>query len=189
MRYNLSYEGCLICAVAIVMLLIGSTVYAGYQDVFVSSDNPDDPYYSPGAEMWSWPVGWTGITLPKQYIIAPGGSLWLGLENIQQPEPWIKTVTLEFWSAGVVPVAFKAGNQDGTTKTWSMELVDSTTTYRKWVGTIQPQPGWEWVELRNQLSTEQTINITNLTSSCVPEPATICLLGFGGLLLRRRKSA
>jgi len=35
----------------------------------------------------------------------------------------------------------------------------------------------------------ETAQVTDLTITQVPEPATLCLLGLGGLLLRRRKNA
>ena len=125
-------------------------------------------------------------------LLQPGESIWLGLANEQRLEPWFKLITLEFFTGGVVPIEYKAGFEDGSTITWSMNLVDSTTIYRRWEGRIDPQPGWEWVRLYNQLDTEQSLRIESFTSKCVvpvPGAAMLTVMGAGMVDWLRRRNA
>jgi hypothetical protein len=54
-------------------------------------------------------------------------------------------------------------------------------------GEIDPQP--EYVGL--SVTVPGLTSVTDIWAgeNCIPEPATICLLGLGGLLLRRKRSA
>jgi len=150
-------------------------------------NSPPDPEFD--GQGWSWPDPWTPIVLPmdQPMTIPAGGGIFLGLAN-EEVKDWTKIVTLEFFTGAVVPVEFKAGYEDGETKTWTMELVDSTTTYRKWQGAIFNQPGWEWVRLHNPLQEEQSLRIQSFSSECViPEPLTITLLSLGMALAGVRR--
>ncbi|NLK41863.1 MAG: PEP-CTERM sorting domain-containing protein [Planctomycetes bacterium] len=177
------------------LMCIVGVAQAAVNDVYIiNPTSPPDPVFDP-EKGWAWPDPWELVPAPTNdeplvRTLGASGSLWLGLGNAQIPN-WTKIVTLEFWGV-VVPVDFKTGYEDGTTKTWTMELVDSTTAWRKWEGTIKPQPGWEWVELHNNLNDPQEIRITRFDSICVPEPATLIIVAIGGSMvgmLRRRKVA
>ena len=70
-----------------------------------------------------------------------------------------------------------------------------------WHWTVDPQPPCEFIQFPDtgywhlgQIVNEQEpyyagVDIVEIGTLCIPEPVTICLLGLGGLLLRRRKSA
>lgn len=61
-------------------------------------------------------------------------------------------------------------------------------TTRTDVFRIEPNPDEEWINY-HWLGEEIGLDYVNVYTICVPEPMTIALLGFGGLMLRRRRKA
>ena len=53
---------------------------------------------------------------------------------------------------------------------------------------IEPNPVEEWIDL-SFMNSGCSIDYVIVDTICIPEPATMCLLGLGGLLIRRKKSA
>lgn len=49
--------------------------------------------------------------------------------------------------------------------------------------TIQPNPFWEWIALKGDILVDDLA----IDTICIPEPATICLLGLGMLTLLRKR--
>jgi hypothetical protein len=186
-----------LAAMAGVLSVVGYASAAAYLDVYeydgVSRTNPPNPTYDPAGDRVDWASPpWRPLVVPmdEPRMTPPGGSWFLGLTNRFEPLP-LKVVTLECFTGGVVPAEGVAGFADGTTTTWTMSLRDSTTTYRKFVGYITPQPVWEWIELRNPLDTAQSVRIQSFTSVCrIPEPTILggaVLMGLS--LLRTRRAA
>ena len=57
-----------------------------------------------------------------------------------------------------------------------------------WEFTIEPNPEYELISLAPYECTMYIDEIV-VDTICVPEPATLCLLAFGGFMLRRKRTA
>ena len=96
----------------------------------------------------------------------PGG-------NDQTPtmpdEPWVAVTPFQ---------EMEMHRWDNTPDTWTHSLFEIT---------IWPNPPGEWITIKGDILVDQVI----IDTICIPEPATIFLLGIGGLmtLTRKRRSA
>ena len=55
---------------------------------------------------------------------------------------------------------------------------------------IEPNPTEEYIcYMLNQEGPLQSIDYVYISTQCIPEPATMCLLGLGGLMLRKKRKA
>lgn len=184
-----------IVLLASALALIGSSAMADYLDTFLSRTNPPpDPIVNPeGNVTWE---GWEQIFLPLEGVpIGPGDSIFLGLENIYVQSLW-KKVTLEYEAVEAVwhdrtrmgyPPGVPGGG--GWDDLPGIQHGYSSQTHRHLVeATINPQPSWEWIELKNPLDQQVNVNILAFTSVC-PGPGALALLSFGGLIAHRRRRA
>jgi len=127
------------------------------------------------------------------------GVVYLNLKNVYEPE-LIKEIYIYIegtTSDPVNPPTFRAGSNDGfytypkpeTVFNGSMGGINNGDGTWRYIlsGEIIPQPA----------SVYLTFYVPGLTSvtdiwageNCIPEPATICLLGIGGLALLRKRRA
>lgn len=159
--------------------------------------------------LWSapptWPEANEGSTSDDPYWITGSGHTRLYVPNFAQPEPWSKKVYLELTFkdlqtrglASNMPIFVPASVPESYESSSAWPSVDpSDPLVVTWTWTIEPQPPWEILDLGNTIwaldpiGGSNPVQEINVASKCVPEPATICLLGLGGLgLLHKRKSA
>ncbi|MHC4623781.1 MAG: PEP-CTERM sorting domain-containing protein [Planctomycetota bacterium] len=117
------------------------------------------------------------------------GYIEITIDNFDQANPY-KEIWLQLtWWAEENPVIY-ATVPGGTGELWP-EVVDSQTpgwnlaTY-KWH--IEPNPDSETIFITPGLCALYVTEIV-IDTICVPEPATLCLLGLGGLFLLRKRRA
>ena len=181
------------------MSVAANPALADYLDIFLSvgdqRSNPSDPLVDPNGEV-TWGSDWMEITLPYELdpLLGPGESIFLGLENIFVEDNW-KEVTLEYEAfPGIVPTGI-TGTRAGYPAAWPGVTVWDDLSHEYFgppnhrnlvTGIIDPQPSWEWIELTNNDAVARGVRITKYTSKCVPEPGTLALLAFGGMMMMRR---
>ena len=189
-----------IALVFAVMLCITTTVSAAYLDIYWTDENPMPPTdptpKDPGdaSAGWTWPnPPWSHTgAVTDNTTIGAGKFRLFGLENQWMGEDWIKTVVLEFDYVGGDPVVsdrnFGYHPLNHTGGTGIVKDETNQNGHYKLVYEIRPQPDWEYFAVLNtDQANAMTITNFSLTSSCIPEPVTICLLGLGGLLLRTKR--
>ncbi len=184
-------------------LVAAGSVMADYLDTFMwepTEDRfelPPDPIVQPDGETVTWD-GWTPMTLPFSVPLAPGASIFLGLENLYQGDDYIKFITLEYSAVpGVVPVEGPGGTNCGYPQgvlgggEWGFlgHEYSPTGNSHRIEGIIYPQPSWEWIELINTDFVPRNVTITQFTSNCenIPAPGSLALLGISGLISRGRR--
>ena len=129
----------------------------------------------PGA----WPLsGEIDIFIPNRPQPLERKEIWLQLTwqpggNDQSPtmpdEPWVAVTPFQ---------RMEMYRTDTTPNTWTHSLFEIT---------IWPNPPEEWITIKGDILVDQVI----IDTICIPEPATVFLLGMGGLvtLTRKRRSA
>ena len=125
---------------------------------------PNDPTPRPQKEIWLYLTWQPGQPLEPQ-IIVPGTMPLLPSEPLIAVVPFERMYVERF-------------DEPGTNDGWISSLFKIT---------IWPNPSSEWITVKGNILVDDLTIYTN----CVPEPATMALLGFGGRLsaLRRRKRA
>ncbi len=186
--------------VVVAVILVGAvTAQAASQDIYVwtGSSTPDDPYYSPGAGGPIWPFGWfplprtgTGDPEVQSYSVGSHQAIWFALENEENLEA-VKTVNFNYVGDSFAIVGMRAGFSDGhAIDTWPLHLDPGAGSSLNFVGTIDPQPDWEWIKLTNTSDSSELIVVTRYDSTCnIPEPAGLALYVMGlALVVMRRQS-
>ena len=179
------------------------TVYSGtLDDVLMESD-----FVSFGGNM-TWfdntgvaggPTGLIGVDNRggTEVLI---GSVTFHIDNLNNSNP-VKHVWLEMeWGGNVTPVYSVGVNADPS---GSVVIDDVVSDSLPWPDpllgqfdnkgfTLMPNPVWEELTITFTADPDELLIIDSLhlATECIPEPATLALLGVGGVLLmiRRRRS-
>ncbi len=178
-----------IAAIAAGVALASSAATASVNDKYISFQNlPSDPIVDPDGNIWG--TDWSPIvTMPYQITIGGFSSVFLGLDNLYVEE-WTKYVTIKYdtTTGGTLEVGLNhAGYPDsfpGITAWDSVSGPSTDPTHANGyiiTGMINPQPSWEWIELRNISQIDVTITLTEFSSYCIPTPGSAAILALAGL--------
>lgn len=90
--------------------------------------------------------------------------------------------------AGAEPEIFTYPDNTSMVMTDKVKVDDNYYYHAIWEITIEPNPIEEWIALRPR---DCTIYVDEavIDTICVPEPITLCLLGLGGLVIRKKRRA
>ncbi len=150
-------------------------------------------WWDPGSDpTWS---GLEGLSINEGRLgIFEAEHSWIFTFKLDIPnvhyDPWDKWLFFDFDWGGTPGTSVTVAT--GTDDPFS-EITESVVVYDPghisgytW---FHPQPSSEWLEIELDLGTGDSVWIDNLLvgSVCVPEPATIALLAFGGLAAFRQR--
>jgi hypothetical protein len=139
-------------------------------------DTPFDWYQVIDSASGVWPLsGEIDVYIPNRQLPLDQKDIWIQLIWKQanlDPDPFLPDEPI----VGVTPFDSMTmsredlrGREDWTHSQFKIE--------------IHPNPDAEWITIKGDILVDQLI----IETYCIPEPATIALLGIGGLITLRRK--
>ena len=166
-------------------------------------DGSDDVEYYQTAPDGSGRTGLVGVPVNTGFPFqAPKGILNIHIDNWDRAEPYEKHIWITLVAKGNTSDMGWSGFPNLEASTEGPPYFDSYGDgpiedlgdgwfKRSYWGVIKPNPLWEEFNFYFQSDSESAVLLdsVHIATECVPEPATLCLLGLGGLMLRRRKKA
>lgn len=164
----------------------------------MNADIDLNPFGEPRLGVHGANVGWSAYALGREGVWTMEEG-WAQVEGIipneknedLSKEVWIQA-TLHTNIRGQVPIDILFEFPDGA---YTVTEIESSTNpagdgwlYHTSLFDLTPQPDWEVVGLNFSIPSGAYVAIDELVvdTRCIPEPATLLLLGLGAVLLRRR---
>jgi len=130
-----------------------------------------------GDEHGIWPLsGEIDILIPNLDELRPEKRIWILLKWQPVDNCFLPTAPLVgISSPGFEGMSMEQTNMDIGTG-WIYSIFDIV---------IWPNPFEEWITIKGDILVDQLV----IDTICIPEPATICLLGLGTLILLKKRRA
>jgi len=155
----------------------------GTDDPFPAPDVVDNPYGDPLLHV-DTPHGWS------DGIWALSGEMDIYLPNRPVTGGWKEIWIQLTWKPGLDPDPFLPDQPNV-----AVTPFDHITMYRDddglgdgWIYSLYridlwPNPPEEWIAIKGDILVDQLV----IDTICIPEPATVCLLGLGALALLKKR--
>ena len=148
--------------------------YEGATVVWQPGDGDGEWYFPDG--------GWITIEMDNVIDFMPYKDLWVQI-TYRNPEGFLVPPSV---AGGITAFDNEVGSNVTATRLYYQGSAGpDTTDYWAEMWRLSPNPDWETINIwvTRTMSVDQIV----IDSISVPEPATLLLLGLGGLLLRHRK--
>jgi hypothetical protein len=188
----------IIIACLVVTLTIGSIAFGSITEVVWKFEEPDltplpdivsNPYGDPALQIVS--CYWIDVIDGRTGVFPLSGQMDVYLPNSQTTGPnTYKDITLTLiWKAS--PIDTILPNDPLVAVTPYVDIISSREDIdlgNGWIQTlfaitIWPNPTEEWFTIKGDIMVDEL----SIYTECVPEPATICLLGLGTLTILRKR--
>ena len=169
---------------------------------FDDDDNPTVPEinlnpYGPAMAFIGGPSGaappeWIATLVGREGVWTgdAGFTILLNIPNQMVPNPY-KEICVEIGFLGDLdgsPDVYPSGGVV-VGKTETVQMVDPVTGWQKLTASYRIEPNPDKELIFSYFSNGAAVDYVAVYTVCVPEPLTISLLGFGGLMLWRRRRA
>ena len=179
-----------------VTLTAGSIALGNSTDVFWSFSEPDltpvpdsvsNPYGAPILEVFS--CHWIDVIDGHVGVFPLSGQIDVYLPNYPDPRPQKNILLMLTWKPNVVDTILPEAPSVAVTPFNSMEAFRDDVylgdgwTQTSFSITLWPNPLEEWFTIKGDIMVDDL----SIYTECIPEPATICLLGLGVLALLKKR--
>jgi len=164
--------------------------YFGTENPMPVPDVVDNPYGTPELKVAPGPGGWQPTAGGRTGVWSLSGEIDVLIPNYRVENPY-KEITISFtWAPGgtdpFLPDQPLVGVSAIPMDSMTMSVVNDPIAGTIWTQSIYsiviwPNPPREWIAIKGDILVDEL----DIKTTCVPEPATMGLLGLGGLALLR----
>ena len=152
--------------------------------------DPDAGWVNPNgsAQLIYYPgstTGWTQDVDRHQGVLPLSGSIQIDIPNFPVQNPYKDIIVQLVWAPETPrgnPFIDEALTGEVATLVETIQL-DGPWQYSKYAIHLEPNPDFEQVWISGSIFVDSVI----VDTICIPEPATLALVGLGGLLIRKKR--